>query len=153
MNITTLNLLLDSTLDSPHKVIVKDLGGINPGFNIGVLYPDLGGYNVPFTAFLNSATDLSLVRKLAQAFLYVAQAIDPQRIQSVPRIYDFDYGDNASWVIRLDGKACSTLLNTFWADEPNWKFGHGGIAWELFTILSEMADNMQSVMELEYARI
>src|SRR5690349_19060757 len=123
MNIVAINNRLDSTRISPHKV---QLTALNRGYNVGVRYPDLGGYNVPFTAFLNSAIDLRLVNKLVVAYHNIALELDPLRQQPLPHTYDYDYANFASWVIRRDGQACSVLPNTFWADEPRFAFNHGG---------------------------
>jgi hypothetical protein len=145
--LVTLNNLLDSRSDSPHKVQVTE--PCNGCLNVGVRYPDLGGYNVPFTAFINTDIDLLLVLKLSAAYYTIARELDPHSKQPRSHVYDYDYATNSSWVIRRDGKSCSTLPNTFWEDEPNWAFNHGGLAWELHTILWEMAENMLSVIEMQ----
>jgi hypothetical protein len=130
--------------DSPYSVAVTDIGGLLPAFNVGVKYPNLGGYNIPFSAFLNTTADLGLIKSLAVAFHRVALALDPERLQPLPHVYDYNYGDDSSWVIRLDRKPCHSLHNTFWGDEPTWKFNHGGMAWELYKVMSELAAEVEA---------
>ena len=147
MNTRSKNLILSSSLSCPYTVVAQDIGTTIPAFNVGVAYPLVGGYNVPFASFSNSQIDLSLIRKLAAAYQHVASQIDPHHEQPQAQTYEYQQADHAAWLMRCDHQPCSSLPNTFWGDEPDWKFHHGGLAWEMYSLMTDLASAIEARLE------